>query len=76
MREKAAFRNKDEFYWGMIKGKTKAGVAIGDRGNEALSVDVVKLLKTQDAGYVKVQIAKDEKVANRFLRFLVEGREL
>lgn len=47
----------------MIKGKTKAGVAIGDRGNEALSVDVVKLLKTQDAGYVKVQIAKDEKVS-------------
>lgn len=23
LREKAAFRNKDEFYWGMIKGKTK-----------------------------------------------------
>lgn len=28
LREKAAFRNKDEFYWGMIKGKTKVcGVA-------------------------------------------------
>ena len=33
-----------------------------DRGNEALSTDVVKLLKTQDMGYIKVQIAKDEKV--------------
>ena len=62
LREKAAFRNKDEFYFGMIKGKTKDGVAIGDRGNEALSVDVVKLLKTQDVGYIRIQIAKDEKV--------------
>ncbi|ODN80629.1 hypothetical protein, variant [Cryptococcus amylolentus CBS 6039] len=64
LREIAAFRNKDEFYWGMIKGKTKDGVAIGDRGNEALSTDVVKLLKTQDLGYVRVQIAKDEKVSD------------
>lgn len=63
LREKAAFRNKDEFYWGMVKGKTKGGVAIGDRGNEALSADVVKLLKTQDVGYLRIQIAKDEKVS-------------
>lgn len=61
LREKAAFRNKDEFYFGMIKGKTDNGVAIADRGNEALSIDVVKLLKTQDIGYIKVQIAQDEK---------------
>ena len=62
LREKAAFRNKDEFYWGMVKGKTKDGVAQADRGNEALSVNVVKLLKTQDVGYIRLQIAKDEKV--------------
>ncbi|CAD6585453.1 MAG: hypothetical protein TREMPRED_004150 [Tremellales sp. Tagirdzhanova-0007] len=61
LREKAAFRNKDEFYWGMVKGTTKGGVATADRGNEALSTDLVKVLKTQDMGYVKVQIAKDEK---------------
>lgn len=62
LREKAAFRNKDEFYWGMVKGKTKGGVAIGERGFEALSTEVVKLLKSQDLGYIRVQIAKDEKV--------------
>jgi U3 small nucleolar RNA-associated protein 11 len=62
LREKAAFRNKDEFYWGMVKGQTKGGVAVGDRGNESLSVDVVRLLKTQDVGYVRMQIAKDQKV--------------
>ena len=61
LREKAAFRNKDEFYWGMVKGTTKDGLAKADRGNEALPVDLVKVLKTQDAGYVRVQIAKDEK---------------
>jgi len=46
----------------MVKGKTVGGVAIGDRGNEALGVDVVRLLKSQDLGYVRVQIAKDENV--------------
>ncbi|WWD17081.1 hypothetical protein CI109_101518 [Kwoniella shandongensis] len=61
LREKAAFRNKDEFYWGMVKDKTKGGVAVADRGNESLSTDLVKILKTQDLGYVRVQIAKDEK---------------
>lgn len=63
LREKAAFRNKDEFYWGMVKGQTKGGVAIADRGNESLSTDMVRLLKSQDVGYVKVQIAQDEKVS-------------
>jgi U3 small nucleolar RNA-associated protein 11 len=47
----------------MVKGQTKNGMAIGERGNEALSTDVVKILKSQDAGYVRVQIAKDEKVS-------------
>ena len=47
----------------MVKGTTKGGVATADRGNEALSTDLVKVLKTQDMGYVKVQIAKDEKVS-------------
>ncbi|KAK8864611.1 hypothetical protein IAR55_001861 [Kwoniella newhampshirensis] len=61
LREKAAFRNKDEFYWGMVKEKTRGGVAVADRGNESLSTDLVKILKTQDLGYVRVQIAKDEK---------------
>lgn len=62
LREKAAFRNKDEFYWGMVKGRTKDGVALGDRGNVALSADTVKLLKTQDVRYIRLQLAKDQKV--------------
>ncbi|WWC89114.1 uncharacterized protein L201_004032 [Kwoniella dendrophila CBS 6074] len=61
LREKAAFKNKDEFYFGMIKNQTKNGIAIADRGNKSLDTDLVKLLKTQDLGYLRIQIAKDEK---------------
>ncbi|KAI5453555.1 hypothetical protein NCC49_005381 [Naganishia albida] len=60
LQEKIALRNKDEFYWGMVKGKTKNGIHIQDRGNEALPMELVKLLKTQDAGYIRTQIASDE----------------
>lgn len=34
-------------------GKTRTGTVSGDRGNEAMSVDTVRLLKTQDVGYVR-----------------------
>jgi U3 small nucleolar RNA-associated protein 11 len=62
LRQKAAERNKDEFYFGMISSKTKNGVHIQDRGNEAMPVDVVKLLKTQDVGYVRTLVSAEEKV--------------
>lgn len=63
LREKAAFRNKDEFYWGMIKAKTQGGVHVQERSSSnTLGVDEVKLLKSQDAGYVRLAIAKDESV--------------
>ncbi|KAJ9117995.1 hypothetical protein QFC20_000276 [Naganishia adeliensis] len=60
LQEKIALRNKDEFYWGMVKGKTKKGIHVQSRGNEALPMELVKLLKTQDAGYIRTQIASDE----------------
>lgn len=62
LRQKAAERNKDEFYFGMVNSRTKKGVHIQDRGNQAMPVDVVKLLKTQDAGYVRTLINTEEKV--------------
>jgi U3 small nucleolar RNA-associated protein 11 len=46
----------------MVKGRTKDGVALGDRGNVALSADTVKLLKTQDVRYIRLQLARDQKV--------------
>ncbi|KAM7209377.1 Small-subunit processome [Naviculisporaceae sp. PSN 640] len=63
LREKAADRNEDEFYFGMLsrsgpgsrlsRGKSFTGTVDGDRGNKAMDVDTVRLLKTQDLGYVR-----------------------
>ena len=54
MRQTAADRNPDEFSFKMLSSRTDAaGVRLGDRGNRALSMDVVKLLKTQDMNYIR-----------------------
>lgn len=43
-------------------GKTWRGTVQGDRGNKTLSMDAVRLLKTQDIGYVRTmrQMARKE----------------
>ncbi|KAM0283886.1 hypothetical protein ACHAQH_002268 [Verticillium albo-atrum] len=63
LREKAADRNEDEFYFGMLSrdgpgsrvldGKKWRGSVAGDRGNRAMEVSLVRLLKTQDIAYVR-----------------------
>ncbi|KAL4069793.1 small-subunit processome [Scleroderma yunnanense] len=53
LRQKAVDRNKDEFYFAMNKEKTVGGVHVQDRGNVAMPMDMVKLLKTQDEGYIR-----------------------
>ncbi|KAL0951485.1 hypothetical protein HGRIS_008172 [Hohenbuehelia grisea] len=57
LRQKAADRNKDEFYFSMNKEKTQNGVHIKERGNVALPTDMVKVLKTQDENYVRTMRA-------------------
>jgi U3 small nucleolar RNA-associated protein 11 len=63
LRQKAADRNPDEFYYGMMSrkgptswastGKRWDGTVEGDRGNKSMDVATVRLLKTQDMGYVR-----------------------
>ncbi|KUI60479.1 putative U3 small nucleolar RNA-associated protein 11 [Cytospora mali] len=63
LKQKAAERNEDEFYFGMMSrgfssgkfagGKKWTGTVAGDRGNKALDIDTVRLLKTQDLGYLR-----------------------
>ncbi|QDS70904.1 hypothetical protein FKW77_006328 [Venturia effusa] len=65
LKEKATFRNPDEFHFGMMSTKTIDGMKIGDRGNKALSHNVVKLLKTQDAGYIRTTLQKTRKERER-----------
>ncbi|OTA98008.1 hypothetical protein M426DRAFT_70575 [Hypoxylon sp. CI-4A] len=63
LRQKAADRNEDEFYFGMMsrqgpghalsEGKRWNGKVKGDRGNKSMDVETVRLLKTQDIGYIR-----------------------
>lgn len=64
LKQKAAERNEDEFYFGMLSrgkfsadklagGKKWDGTVAGDRGNTALDMDTVRLMKTQDLGYLR-----------------------
>ncbi|CAG8512614.1 6108_t:CDS:2 [Funneliformis mosseae] len=54
MREKAYFRNPDEFYFKMINSKTKDGVHVMEH-DSTLSGEAIKLMKSQDLSYVKTQ---------------------
>ncbi|CAK9436267.1 uncharacterized protein LODBEIA_P08250 [Lodderomyces beijingensis] len=54
LKEKAKTHNPDEYYHAMTKKRTDdKGILIADRDTEALSVDQVKLLKTQDVNYIR-----------------------
>ena len=49
----------------MLSSKSKDGKKIVDRGNPVLSQDAVKLLKTQDSGYLRTMIQKTRKALER-----------
>ncbi|KAL8657784.1 MAG: hypothetical protein Q9226_001569 [Calogaya cf. arnoldii] len=66
LREKAAERNPDEFSYSMLSSKTdKHGRKIQDRGNVSLGQDAVKLLKTQDAGYIRTVIQQTRRTREK-----------
>lgn len=52
LKQKAAWRNPDEFYFGMIKRATKDGIHMLDHAQ--LSNDQVKLIRSQNAAYLEV----------------------
>lgn len=66
LRQKASERNPDEFHFAMMSSKTdKHGRKIADRGNKALSTEAVKLLKTQDAGYLRTMGQKTRRAREK-----------
>ncbi|KAI9817122.1 MAG: hypothetical protein M1827_001234 [Pycnora praestabilis] len=80
LRQKAADRNPDEFHFGMMSSKTdRNGQKLGDRGNKALSHEAVSLLKTQDAGYLRLMAQKSrrerERLEEAFVLGEAEGKE-
>ncbi|KAF2808197.1 putative U3 small nucleolar RNA-associated protein Utp11 [Mytilinidion resinicola] len=74
LKSKAADRNPDEFSFKMMSSKADNGRKLGDRGNKALSVDVVKLLKTQDIGYVRTMLQATRKEREKLEQEVVLGK--
>jgi U3 small nucleolar RNA-associated protein 11 len=77
MREKAAFRNEDEFYMNMNKAQTKNGVHVLHRESR-LTPKTVKMMKAQDMAYLKAQQASDTRRIERAkenMHFLLEDPE-
>ena len=71
LQQKAADRNEDEFYFGMMSAQSQGGVKVAKRGAEnaggggqVLRGEVVKLMKTQDVGYLRtvLQQTKNERI--------------
>ena len=66
LKQKATFRNPDEFYFGMIQSGTKKGVHVQKRA-EAFDSDLLQLLKTQDQNYIaykkSINLKKLEKLS-------------
>ncbi|XP_073037330.1 probable U3 small nucleolar RNA-associated protein 11, partial [Primulina eburnea] len=60
LKEKAALRNPDEFYFKMIKTKTVGGVHKPESQANKYTNEELMLMKTQDIGYIlqKLQIEK------------------
>ncbi|KAI4765234.1 U3 small nucleolar RNA-associated protein 11 [Aureobasidium sp. EXF-8845] len=76
LREKAAQRNPDEFAFGMISRTTKKGVQQSTRGKDngsqtPMSQDVVKLLKTQDLGYLQTVLQQTRRAREKIEKQVV-----
>ena len=64
----------------MLSSKSKQGRKLADRGNPVLSQEAVKLLKTQDSGYLRTMLQKTrralEKREQEFILHEGQGAEL
>lgn len=74
MRQKAAERNPDEFYFGMYSGQTHdKGQKLASRGNQVLSQEAAQLLKTQDAGYLRTIAQQTRRMREKLEKGYVLG---
>lgn len=61
LKEKAAFRNPDEFYFKMINTKTVNGIHKPASEANKYSQEELMLMKTQDIGYIMQKIQSEKK---------------
>lgn len=62
MKVKAAYKNPDEFYFGMVKSRVDkaTGRVRGEAEHESLSGEVIKLMKSQDLKHIQEMIRVNE----------------
>ncbi|KAL3534529.1 hypothetical protein ACH5RR_002990 [Cinchona calisaya] len=65
LKEKAAFRNPDEFYFKMVKTKTVVGVHRPESEANKYTPEELLLMKTQDMGYILQKIQSEKKKIER-----------
>ena len=79
LQQKASERNEDEFYFGMMGAQSKGGIKVAKRGEEnsggakVLSADVVRLMKTQDVGYLRTMLQQTRKEREKVREDVVRG---
>ncbi|KAL8167590.1 hypothetical protein V2J09_009089 [Rumex salicifolius] len=61
LREKAAFRNPEEFYFKMINTKVVGGVHRAESEANKYTAEELMLMKTQDIGYVLQKLQSEKK---------------
>jgi U3 small nucleolar RNA-associated protein 11 len=70
LKEKASFRNPDEFYFGMIKTKTVDGVHQPESQANKYSDEELSLMKSQDIGYVLQKVQSEKKKIEKLTAML------
>lgn len=69
LQQKARERNEDEFYFGMVGSETRGGIKVAKRGEGngggVLESEVVKLMKTQDVGYLRTMLQQTRRERER-----------
>ena len=65
LKDKAAARNPDEFYFQMIRSSTRKGVHVQER-NLKYDHELLQLLKTQDSNYIQYQKGVNLKVLSGY----------
>ncbi|KAF5441995.1 hypothetical protein F2P56_037056 [Juglans regia] len=70
LREKAAFRNPDEFYFRMMKAKTVNGVHKLENEANKYNTEELMLMKTQDMGYILQKLQSQKKKVEKLTAVL------
>ncbi|KAG6486706.1 probable U3 small nucleolar RNA-associated protein 11 [Zingiber officinale] len=65
LREKASFKNPDEFYFKMVNTRMRGGIHIPKSEANKYTPEQLMLMKTQDIGYVLQKIQSEKKKIER-----------